>query len=87
MNWSLPKKCWVTFQICFLTFSVYVGSAIYSAGIQSVMMDFGVSQTKATLGLTLFVAGYGLGPVLWAPMSEIPQVGSIPFGVHSMASR
>lgn len=27
--------------------------------------QFGVSQVVATLGLTLFVAGYGLGPMIW----------------------
>ena len=39
---------------------------------------FGVSQVAATLGLTIFVAGYGLGPMLWSPMSEIPQIGRNP---------
>jgi DHA1 family multidrug resistance protein-like MFS transporter len=38
-----------------------------------VMERFHVAQVPTTLGLTLFVAGYGLGPVIWAPMSEIPQ--------------
>ena len=61
MNWSLAKKVFVTFEICLLTFSVYIGSAIYTAGIETVVKDFGVSQVAATLGLTLFVAGYGLG--------------------------
>lgn len=69
------KKVFVTFEICLLTFSVYIGSAIYSAGTETVVRDFGVSQTQATLGLTLFVAGYGIGPMLWAPLSEIPQIG------------
>jgi len=77
-NWSLGKKSFVTFQICLLTTSVYIGSAIYSAGTQSVMQVFGVSQVAATLGLSLFVAGYGLGPMIWAPMSEIPQIGRNP---------
>lgn len=27
-NWSTPKKVFVTFQICLLTTSVYIGSAI-----------------------------------------------------------
>lgn len=29
------------------------------------MEVFGVSQVAATLGLCLFVAGYGVGPMLW----------------------
>lgn len=78
MNWSHAKKFFVTFEICLLTFGVYIGSAIYSAGIQSVSMEFGVSEVAATLGLTLFVAGYGVGPLIWAPMSEIPQIGRNP---------
>ena len=85
MNWSLVKKVFVTFQICLLTFSIYIGSAIYSAGIQSVVKDFGVSQVAATLGLTLFVAGYGTGPMIWAPMSEIPQIGRNPVYVTTLA--
>jgi MFS transporter, DHA1 family, multidrug resistance protein len=60
MNWSKLKKFFVTFEICLLTTSVYIGSSIYSAGTQSVMATFGVSQVAATLGLTLFVAGYGM---------------------------
>jgi hypothetical protein len=43
----------------------------------SVMSEFGVAQVPATLGLTLYVAGYGLGPIIWSPMSEIPQVGRL----------
>ncbi len=74
----------MTFEICLLTFSVYIGSAIYSAGIQDVIQTFGVSQVKATLGLTLFVAGYGLGPMIWAPMSEIPQIGRNPVYIGTL---
>lgn len=77
-NWSTFKKVFVTFEICLLTTSVYIGSSIYSAGTADVVAIFGVSQVAATLGLCLFVAGYGLGPMLWSPMSEIPQVGRNP---------
>ena len=31
-NWSFGKKLFVTGQVCFLTFTIYIGSAIYSAG-------------------------------------------------------
>ena len=60
MNWSLAKRIFVTAEICLLTTSVYIGSSIYSAGTQDVMAIFGVSRVAATLGLTLFVAGYGI---------------------------
>lgn len=64
-NWSTPKKAFVTFQICLLTTSVYIGSAIYTAGIPGVQQQFHVSEVKALLGLTLFVLGYALGPMVW----------------------
>ena len=64
-NWSSPKKVFVTFQICFLTTSVYIGSAIYTAGISGVEQEFRVSQVASLLGLTLFVLGYALGPMIW----------------------
>ncbi|KAK6087022.1 multidrug resistance protein [Seiridium cupressi] len=80
-----PEKFFVTFEICFLTFSGYIGSAISSAGIVDVMSHFGVSQVATTLGLTLFVAGYGLGPMLWSPMSEIPQTGRNPIYIITLA--
>lgn len=49
-----------------------------------VMQEFGVSQVAATLGLTLFVAGYGVGPLLWSPMSEIPQFGRNPIYIATL---
>ncbi|KAI8625854.1 MFS transporter [Xylariaceae sp. FL1651] len=69
-NWSTPKKFFVTFEICFLTFSVYIGSAIYTAGLLSVVATFGVSHVAATLGLALFV---------------MPQIGRNPVYIVTLA--
>ena len=52
MKWSRGKKFFVTAEICLLTTSVYIGSAIYTPGIEEITRVFGVSQVKATLGLT-----------------------------------
>jgi len=78
MNWSRPKKIWVMFQVCFLTFSVYFGSAVYTAGVRGVAEEFHVSPVAATLGLTLFLLGCGTGPMLWSPLSEMPYIGRMP---------
>lgn len=56
-NWSPAKRAFVAFSISFLTFSVYIGSAIYTPSIPGLMTDFNVSQTTATLGLSLYVLG------------------------------
>jgi len=64
-----------------LTFAVYVGSAIYTAGISgpnSIMEEFDVSMTTALVGLTVFVLGYGISPMIWAPLSEFPSIGRLP---------
>ncbi|KAI9782163.1 MAG: hypothetical protein M1835_004083 [Candelina submexicana] len=84
MNWSTLKKCIVTAQICLMTFSVYIGSAIYNAGTAGVVEVFHVSNVAATLGLTLFVLGYGIGPMIWAPLSEIPNIGRNPIYIGTL---
>ncbi|THX26755.1 putative caffeine resistance protein 5 [Aureobasidium pullulans] len=83
-NWNQGKKFFVTFLICLLTTSIYIGASIYSAGEQQITMVFGVSTVVATIGLTLFVAGYGLGPMIWSPMSEIPQIGRNPIYMSTL---
>ncbi|KAJ5289037.1 hypothetical protein N7478_002067 [Penicillium angulare] len=60
-NWSTKKKFFVSCLIWLLTFAIYVGSAIYTPGIPGVQAQFGVSSVAGTLGLTLFVVGYGIG--------------------------
>ncbi|KAJ5355648.1 hypothetical protein N7517_010257, partial [Penicillium concentricum] len=94
-NWSSWKKRFVTFQIwytsphilprfshsrSFYTFAIYCGSSIYVPAESQIMEYFQVSQTKASLGLALYVLGYGLGPLLFSPLSEVPLYGrNIPY--------
>ncbi|KAK0466762.1 major facilitator superfamily domain-containing protein [Desarmillaria tabescens] len=77
-NWSPAKRAFVAFSISFLTFSVYIGSAIYTPSIPGLMADFNVSQTMATLGLTLYILAYGIGPMFLAPLQELPGIGRNP---------
>jgi DHA1 family multidrug resistance protein-like MFS transporter len=69
-NWPLPEKVLLIVLISFLTTSVYMGSAIYTPGIDEIMADFNITRVKATLPLSMFVIGYGLGPMVLSPMSE-----------------
>ncbi|KAI1087739.1 benomyl/methotrexate resistance protein [Rostrohypoxylon terebratum] len=77
-NWTERWKLLVASLMCILNFSFYIASSIYVPGIPSIMEEFGSSEIVATLGLSLFTIGYGLGPMLWSPMSEIPQLGRSP---------
>ncbi|CUM68079.1 uncharacterized protein PRCAT00005794001 [Priceomyces carsonii] len=69
-NWPIYKKIFFISGIGFLTISVYMGSAIYTPGIDILMEDLGISRVKATLPLSMFVIGYGIGPMVFSPMSE-----------------
>ncbi|PWY88949.1 MFS general substrate transporter [Aspergillus heteromorphus CBS 117.55] len=77
-NWSSGRKLFVVFQIYFYTLAVYMGSSIYTPGTPQIQARFGVSPTAASLGLALYVLGYGVGPLLFSPLSEIPSVGRNP---------
>lgn len=77
-NWSAYKKHGISAIICAYTFSVYTGSAIYTSGEGGVMKQFGINATDASLPLSLYVLAYGMGPLLFAPMSEIPVIGRSP---------
>ena len=77
-NWSTFKKGFVASSISLLTFSVYIGSAIYTTSEIGIMEEFGVSQVKATLGLTLYVLAYGIGPMFLTPLQEMASYGRNP---------
>ncbi|KAI7190836.1 MFS general substrate transporter [Hortaea werneckii] len=77
-NWSLTKKSLVSLQICLYTLAVYMGSAIYTPAIGGVMAEFNVGPETALLGLSLYVLAYGIGPLIFSPLSEIPRVGRNP---------
>ncbi|KAK3714158.1 hypothetical protein LTR37_007960 [Vermiconidia calcicola] len=73
-KWSGTWKLLVTFEICIVNFAVYSASSIYVPGIPGVVADFGVSETIALTRL-LAGKGYGFGPMLWSPTSEMPKLG------------
>ncbi|BGP38653.1 hypothetical protein JCM10450v2_002603 [Rhodotorula kratochvilovae] len=77
-NWSFAKKLFVGFLICFLTFAIYIGSAIYTSSIPGLMSEYDVTKVTATAGLTVFVAAYGIGPMILTPMQELPAWGRTP---------
>lgn len=83
-NWSNLRRAFITTIICLYTFVVYMSSAIYTTSEQGVMEEFGVGQTEAALGLSLFVLGYGTGPLIFSPMSELPAIGRNPVYIVTM---
>lgn len=71
MNWATKKKVTTTLLYGLVTMSATWASSAYSAATAQVADEFHVSSQVATLGTTIFLLGFGLGPLLWAPLSEV----------------
>ena len=71
MNWPFRKKVITTFLYGFTTCWITFASAVYSPGVQQIAHDFDVSTEIATTGISMVVFGFGLGPLIWAPLSEV----------------
>jgi MFS transporter, DHA1 family, multidrug resistance protein len=84
-NWSIRKKTWVTVVICFYTFVVYGASSIIVPANGFIRAKFGVGEVTVLLTLSMYVVGYGLGPMLFSPLSEIAYVGRNPPYLFSFA--
>ncbi|KAL9078472.1 MAG: hypothetical protein Q9157_002593 [Trypethelium eluteriae] len=79
-NWSSGKKAYVAILIFVYTFVVYATSSIYTSAQEEVMQKFHLSYSRASLILSLYVIGYGIGPLLFSPLSEIPLFGrNVPY--------
>jgi MFS transporter, DHA1 family, multidrug resistance protein len=82
-NWSDFKKSWVIVVLALYMFVVYSAAAIWTPSTEHVMDKFGVTVDVANLGFTLYIVGYGVGPMVFSPISEIPRVGRNPPYIYS----
>lgn len=71
LNWTLKKKVYTTVLYGFTTMGSTWASSVFSPGLGQIAEQFDVSTEVATLGLTLLLLGFGVGPLLWAPLSEV----------------
>jgi multidrug resistance protein len=71
MNWTFKKKVITTALYGFTTMGATWASSVYSPGIEAIAKEFDVGTEVSTLGLTLLLLGFGVGPLLWAPLSEM----------------
>lgn len=71
MQFDTRLKWLYTVIVAFATFAVSLSSSAYAGGISEVLKDLDVSQEVATLGVSLFVLGFAVGPLLFAPLSEL----------------
>ncbi|PCG89667.1 Major facilitator superfamily domain, general substrate transporter [Penicillium occitanis (nom. inval.)] len=70
-NWSDRYRWWVTFQLGLLALVGSLGSSILTPADDTIARYIGVSNEVSVLSLSLYVIGFVLGPIVWAPISEI----------------
>lgn len=64
MLYSEWKKWSLTMVVAIATLAVAFVSSAYSGGSKEIIMEFGCSQEIFTLGISLFVLGFAIGPLL-----------------------
>ncbi|KAF2453723.1 major facilitator superfamily domain-containing protein [Lineolata rhizophorae] len=67
---SFVHKWVIVFIISSCSLCVTFASTVYTSIYIQVIPEFNTSREVATLGLSFFVCGLGLGPMLLAPLSE-----------------
>lgn len=70
-NWSKAYKWYCTMVVAMTCFVVAFNSSVITADIPGVMESFNVSEEAALVSISLFVVGFGVGPMVFAPLSEI----------------
>lgn len=65
------------------TFVVYCTASIITPTVEIVMERYHISAEVAALGLSLYVFGYAVGPLIWSPLSEVRFVGRNPAYLYS----
>lgn len=70
-EWSKAYKWWCTMVVALTCFVVAFASSVITADIIGVQKELEVSEEVALLSITLFVMGFGIGPMVFAPLSEI----------------
>lgn len=69
LQYSQAKKWAITALQALATLAVAFSSTAYSGGVFEIVKYFHVSTIVAILGVSLFVLGFAIGPLLWAPLS------------------
>ncbi|KAF7419550.1 hypothetical protein PC9H_002141 [Pleurotus ostreatus] len=75
-EWSSARKWFVTMAASFLCLAVALGSSIVTGDMEGPVEDLHTTQEIINLSVTCFVIGFGVGPLFFAPLSEV--VGRTP---------
>ncbi|KAE8366077.1 major facilitator superfamily domain-containing protein [Aspergillus caelatus] len=71
MQFANSTKWFITMLAAISTLAVALVSSAYTGGVAQIRQQFHVGTEVSTLGVSLFVLGFAIGPLLWAPLSEM----------------
>jgi hypothetical protein len=63
-NWPTLARTIAGLNVLLLNFSFYAASALFTPSILGIEEAFGATTAEGTLGLSLFVIAYGIGPLI-----------------------
>lgn len=70
-EWSAARKYFITAISCICALFASFSASCYSPGVDQMSAEWKVSQVAATVGITTFTAGFAVGPMVLAPVSEV----------------
>lgn len=71
-TWSYTKKWSITGLVALNTLCIAFASSAYSGGVNQIAAALHVHSSEIMiLGISLYVLGFGAGPLIWAPLSEM----------------
>ncbi|KAG9233370.1 major facilitator superfamily domain-containing protein [Amylocarpus encephaloides] len=70
-NWSKAYKWYCTMVVAATCFVVAFCSSVITADIIGVQEEFNRSEEVALVSISIFVVGFGIGPMVFAPLSEV----------------
>ncbi|KAJ5095234.1 MFS multidrug transporter [Penicillium argentinense] len=71
LNWSFTKKIITTLLYGLITMGSAWASSAYAPAVSDIRKQYQRPEKVSLLGISLFLFGVGLGPLPWAPFSEV----------------
>ena len=70
-NWSKSRRWTICMIVAMETLCTAFASSAFSGTIRELIIHFRISVELVTAGISLFVLGFAVGPLIWAPLSEL----------------
>ncbi|KAJ6257433.1 MFS-type efflux pump [Drechslerella dactyloides] len=83
MGFPQWKKWAITMVMAIATLAIAFVSSAYAGGMEQIIQEFHCSMQVSILGISLFVLGFAIGPLFWAPLSEMYGRQKLFFGTFA----